>query len=258
MEIDWTLSKKITLWHFEDLIVKILGVFSYTFVQEHYNNDMNRAESYARLTLDYLQKPGEKAFLNQIVRNIKKLKAGSVANWLDLVHRVESREKCEGFLAAGNFSFEELLHTLNYLFRWVLPFKHPLKEYIKDGDESYLKLLNQHGIKTNLDLLEIGRSRPGRSTLSSETGIPEPFLQELTHRADVSRLPYVRGKTVLHLCGGGYDTVEKLANADLERMEADMEAYYRQIGKTSADYKAAIPLYWMAGGAAVLPQIVEA
>ena len=257
MEIDWKLAKTITLWHYEELIAKVLGVFSYTFVQEHCNHDMDQAESYARRTLDYLQKPGEKAFLHQIETNLQKLKAQSVTNWLDLVHRVESREKCEGFLVASGLPFEELLHTQNYLFRWVLPFKHPLKEYIQPGEETYLRLLTQRGIKSNLDILEGGRSRAGRATLSSETGIPEPFLLELTHRADISRLPYVRGKTVLHLCGGGYDTVEKLANADLERIEANMAAYYQRIGKTSADYKAVIPLYWMVGGARVLPKIIE-
>jgi len=33
----------------------------------------------------------------------------------------------------------------------------------------------------------------------------------LVHKVDISRLAYVRGKTVKHLCGGGYDSLEKIA-----------------------------------------------
>jgi hypothetical protein len=55
------------------------------------------------------------------------------------------------------------------------------------------------------------------------------------HKVDISRLAYVRGKTVKHLCGGGYDNLEKIANADAVEMEERMGAYYRTLGKTLAD-----------------------
>jgi len=35
----------------------------------------------------------------------------------------------------------------------------------------------------------------------------EVYILELTHRADMSRLAYVRGKTIMHLSGGGYNTL---------------------------------------------------
>ncbi len=67
----------------------------------------------------------------------------------------------------------------------------------------------------------------------------------------------MRGKTVLHLCGGGFDTLDKIANADVGEMEKAMDAYYRTLGKSLADFKAVIPLAWMVGGARVLPGVVE-
>jgi hypothetical protein len=73
----------------------------------------------------------------------------------------------------------------------------------------------------------------------------------------MTRLAYVRGKTVRHLCGGGYDSLDKLAGADLKQMEADMSAYYQTLGKTLSDFKAVIPLDWMVGGARVLPRVME-
>ena len=67
----------------------------------------------------------------------------------------------------------------------------------------------------------------------------------------------MRGKTVKHLCGGGYDTLDKIAGAELVRMEKKMETYYRTLGKSLADYRSVIPLSWMIGGAQVLPRVVQ-
>ncbi len=67
----------------------------------------------------------------------------------------------------------------------------------------------------------------------------------------------MRGKTVRHLCGGGYDTLDKIASADLGEMEQAMGAYYRTLGKSLADFRAVIPLGWMIGGARILPRVIE-
>jgi hypothetical protein len=150
--------------------------------------------------------------------------------------------------------------VLNYLFRWVLPFKLYLRQLVDEDDTAHrgnLKTLNQHEIKSNLDLLETCRTRSGRTELSSVTGIDQHFLLTLVNRADISRLAYVRGKTVKHLCGGGYNTLRKIAEAEPKKMERDMAVYYRSIGKKFADFKSVIPLDWMIGGAKILPGVVE-
>jgi hypothetical protein len=77
------------------------------------------------------------------------------------------------------------------------------------------------------------------------------------HKADISRLAYVRGKTVKYLCGGGYDSLEKIATANLPEMEEKMDAYYRTLGKSLADFRSVIPLSWMIGGAKILPRVVK-
>jgi hypothetical protein len=59
------------------------------------------------------------------------------------------------------------------------------------------------------------------------------------------------------LCGGGYDSLEKIAKANLAEMEERMELYYRTLGKSLADFKSVIPLAWMIGGAQILPRVLE-
>ena len=117
--------------------------------------------------------------------------------------------------------------------------------------------LARSGARSNLDLLERYHSRSSRQEYARTLGITDAWLLQLVHRADISRLAYVRGRTIRHLCGGGYDTLEKIALADLDQMERDMGAYYASIGRKPSDFKAVIPLKWMVGGARVLPRVVE-
>ena len=61
----------------------------------------------------------------------------------------------------------------------------------------------------------------------------------------------------MHLCGGGYDTLDKIAGAEPAEMEKRMAAYYHTLGKRFSDFQAVIPLDWMIGGARILPRVIE-
>jgi len=261
MQIDWGQVKKQTLWNYDDLVKKLLGVLSYDFVISYYNHTMEQAKSYAeKVRQGYMGNQSDTSYIENMIVNLYGLALIPVESYSALVHQVETKDKCEGFLQQTGFGFDELIETLNYLLRWVLPFRIPVRELLEVEHESQLQLLQvlkRHKLGSNLDILERLRGKGDRFVFSEETGIPETSLLDLVHRADISRLAYVRGKTVRHLCGGGYDSLSKIASADLKSMEADMEDYYLSIGKSLADFKAVIPLTWMIGGARILPGIVE-
>jgi len=261
MEIDWNSVKKQTLWSYEDLIGKLLSVLAYDFVQEHYNHTMKQAQGYAEsIRRGYLQDRGDMTvYIDSITAHLRDLETRRIGTYSNFVHSVVTRSGCVAFLQETDFEFDPLIQTLNYLLRWVLPFQAPLREFIDvDRQESVelLAALKKQGIRSNLDLLEFGRTEAGRIQLTSITEIPEACVLALVHKVDISRLAYVRGKTVKHLCGGGYDTLEKIANADAVEMEEKMGAYYRNLGKTLADFRAVIPLSWMIGGAKVIPRVI--
>jgi hypothetical protein len=262
MTIDWASVKKETLWSYEDLIGKLLSVLAYGFVQEHYNHTVEQAQAYAQsIRHGYLQgQGGMTAHVDSIAAHLQDLAPRWSGTYSELVHSAATRPACLALLEETGFGFDQLIQVLNYLLRWVLPFQAPLREYI-DADGSieagHLNSLRREGIRSNLDLLEAGRTAAGRARLAGATHIPAAALLALVHRVDISRLAYVRGKTVKHLCGGGYDTLEKLANADLAEMEEAMAAYYRTLGKTFADFEAVIPLSWMIGGAKILPRVIS-
>jgi hypothetical protein len=261
MIINWEFVKQRTLWSYEELIKKLKQTLSYDFVQQYYNHSMEEAIDYVdEIHAGYLQHRGNRAWLDDLITNFAWLQRGGVLNYADLIQQVESREKCEAFLKKSGLGFPELIETLNYLLRWVLPFPTPIREFFDTADPTqmaYLQALKAQQITTNLDLLDRGRTVEQRTQLAQLTGIPPAFLIRLVHQSDLARLAYVRGKTVRHLCGGGYDTLAKLASADCEEMEAAMNAYYSSVDKRPQDFKAVVQLGPLIGGAKRLPRVVE-
>jgi hypothetical protein len=262
VNIDWDSVKKQTLWSYQELTRKLRGVLAYDFVQEHYNHTMAQAQAYAgSVRRGYLQDRGDMtAYVDRVAAHFADLETRRVGTYSALVHSVATREQCAAFLRQTGFDFDPLIETLNYLLRWVLPFSAPLREFMdvdRDVEAGSLEALKKQGIRSNLDLLEAGRTQAGRVRLAGASGVPVVSLLALVHRADISRLAYVRGKTVKHLCGGGYDTLEKIANADPAEMEEKMGAYYATLGKSLAEFKAVIPLSWSIGGAGILPRVVS-
>lgn len=257
MGIDWNVVKKMTLWSYEDLISKILKVLSYDFIQEHYNHSMKEAENYATKLLGYDAKYAE--YISKLTDIFRKLDGLRVKNYTELVHQVETTEKCEEFLKKTKLPFKDMISVLNYIFRWVLPFRNLyLRQLIDVSNEThkeYLERLKKLNIKFNLDLLEHGRTRASREKISKETGIPEAFIVNLLNRADLTRLPYMAGKTVDHLCSAGYDSVNKLAQADKGKLKRDMKSHFDKKGiKLSRSF---IELEGIVQWAKAVPKIVE-
>jgi Domain of unknown function (DUF4332) len=261
MKIDWSTVKKSTLWSYEELIAKLQAGLSYSFVQEYYDHTLPQALDYAgRIRRGYLQDQGEMTVhVETAASGLSDLGMRWRGTYSELLCRVGTRSECVAFVEQTGLEFGRLIQLLHYLLRWVLPFQVPLREFVEVESPKAARLLTgltEQGVKSNLDLLETGRTPAGRQALVRGATVTAHELLALVHRADISRLAYVRGRTVKHLCGGGYDTLEKIARADLAEMEARMDAYYRTLGKTTADFKAVIPLAYMIGGARTLPPIV--
>jgi hypothetical protein len=253
--IDWNLVKKMTLWDYEELIKRISEVFSYSFIQEHYNHNMREATDYVRELLGYDLKYAK--HISRMTNTFKSLNGLKVENYTDLIHKVENKEKSEDFLRKTQLPFEDLIFTLNYIFRWVLPHLLHLRELIDTENKThsnYIEELKMNKIRFNLDILEHGKTRKSREKLSKETGIPKSFILELVNLADMSRLPYSNRKTVKHLLAGGYNRLAKLAQTDSEKIIEDMKLYFSRIGVKPSGF---IDLKGITQWAKTMPIIVE-
>ncbi|MBY8997667.1 MAG: DUF4332 domain-containing protein [Candidatus Thorarchaeota archaeon] len=257
MEFEWDEVKKWTLWHYEDLIKRISQVFKYSFVQDNYNFSMKPARVHTAGLLNFGERKHAE-YLVKITETLESLEKRGVRNYLYLVEEVETREKCERFVSTTKVPFRELIRCLNHIFRWVLPFTAPVKEFLDKDNEDHIltaKKLREFGIKNNLDLLEQGRTSDGRSKTSAQTGVSESFLLDLVNKADISRIPYIRGKTVKIFCNAGYDNLQKIADANLDTFADDLKGYLQTIGVKFS--KSFIEPDGAIAQAKVLPVIVE-
>lgn len=256
MEIDWDIVKKLTLWNYEELIKKILKVLSYNFIQEFYNQTMKEAAIHVGELLGYDRK--YESYVIRMTNLFAKLDALKVSNYNDLLDRVENREKCEKFVRESKLQFEDMISLLNYIFRWVLPFRNVYLRQLSDETDKtqtdYVKKLATHNVKFNLDILEHCRTKSAREKLSKETGIPKSFITSLTNRADLTRLPYMSKKTVDHLCSAGYDTMNKLATVDVATLTEDMKAYFNKAGIRIGSF---IDIPGLVAWAKATPEIIE-
>ena len=104
--------------------------------------------------------------------------------------KVSTKADCERFVRETGFGFEALIEVLDFLFRWVLPFKILLKELsdtLPEPRPAGVVVLKKHKIRSNLDVLERFRSAAGRQAFAAETGVSETLILNLAHRADLSR-----------------------------------------------------------------------
>jgi hypothetical protein len=260
MQLNWDYVKRTTLWQYEDLIKKLNVLKAYPVLWQAYNQDMTQAASFARrLFPDQNIEAGE--YPARVLCMIERLKSDKISNWGDLLSRVSTRSDCGAFVSDHNLKFEEFIDLLNYLLRWAFPFQTASRELLdheNPQEMAYYEALKQNKLMNSFVILEQGHTLNGRRGLAELTGLPLGFVSNLAHRADIARLPYVRRKTILHVHGAGYDTLTKIACANLDQMDSDMESYFERMqGKSWQKYKAVIVLRILVTCANALPKIMD-
>jgi hypothetical protein len=260
MEPNWDNVKKSTLWNYDDLIKKLILLESYPTLWQAYNHDMTQAAAFAH----HLFADGNiqaEDYPVQLLSTIEYLRSAGVRSWGDLLAKVRSREECIVFLTQHNLNFEQFINLLNYLLRWAFPFETASRELLEHESPQemvYYGILKQNKLMNSFEILEMGHTFKGRHAILELTGLPLNFVINLTHRADIARLPYARRKTILPLCGAGYDTLAKIARADLDKLEADLETYFSRLqGKSWKNYRSVIVLKILVTSARALPVIME-
>jgi hypothetical protein len=260
MTIDWKEVERLIKPSpsYEELTKKILEVLSYDFVKKFYRHNMKEAEEYATRLLgcDPKQRYGE--YVEKLNRAFRQLDSLNVQDYSELVNLVETREKLEEFYERANLGLNDLIRVLRYLHSWVLPTKMYLRELIDKNNQThkeYTTTLRENNIRFTLDILDKCRTKDGRGSIARETGVPEDFIFDLVNRADFTRMPYASSKTVKHYFGGGYNSLEKLAGADLNKLTKDMARYFESIGMKLR--RSFIELDSNIAIAKILPKILE-
>ena len=260
MQPNWDTVKKITLWNYENLMQKLCVVTGYPTIWHAYNHTVPRAAIFAMSLFPHSNiETGE--YPSAIIRSFERLQTAGISDWESLLSKISTRADCANFVAEHPISFEELIEVLNYLLRFGFPFKTATRELLDHENPQemvFYKILKAHLLMNSFDLLEQGNTAAARRNLADLTGLQLDFVTRIVHRADIGRLPYARRKTILALCGAGYDNLRKIAGAGLPQMEADLDAYFQRTqGKPWENFKSVIVLRELIVRAQALPGIVS-
>jgi hypothetical protein len=205
----------------------------YAFVSQAYDFSMSEIADYTRRLLGGDPRQRYEAYSQQLVATIGQLKQAGVVDIIELVGRVDTSQQFEDFIDQVNIEPKEVMALLKYLVYWVIPTRKYLSGLVVKGSpvEGAVITLRDLAIRHNLDLLDKGLTPADRKALAEASGLPVEQVEELTHTADFSRMPWASKATISNIIRCGYGSIAKLANADPEKLVRDFYNYGASIGK---------------------------
>ena len=207
--------------------------FAYAFVRQVYNFSMAESVVYTQRLLGEDLRQRYTEYCQQLVETFNQFERVGVSDIIDLIQCVDTREQFESFVNQVNLPAKNVMRVLKYLIYWVIPSKKYLSGLvIKDTPNvAAVKILGSLGIRTNLELLQKGLTPAGRKALAEAGALPSEQVDECTHLADFSRLPWASKATISNIIRSGYGSIAQLANADPEQLVQDFFNYGASIGK---------------------------
>lgn len=235
MSINWVEFNKVLspIRDYDDLCNRWQASFSYPFVQQTFNFTVPVLEKYTHSLLGGDSRNRYTDYEAMLVRILNELHQAGVENVINLTEKVTARKPLEFFVEHSGVPSSDIANMLKYLTYWFIPLEKYLSGLVRSGSNltDGIKLLGEHGIRTNLQLLQAGITLAGRTTLVNSTGLPRTIIEELVNRADFSRLPWSSKATISNIIGAGYGSLSLLANADPKQLYADFFRYGKSIGK---------------------------
>ncbi len=218
---------------YEDLSRRLQISFSVPFVRQIFNFTLPDLIVYTRVGVGGDPRGRYNDYADRLTRILTELQRTGLSNLLELVSRVESRERLKGFAEGSRIQAHDVVSVLKYLVYWFIPGEKYLSGLTRSdpGLNAAIKVLGGLGVRTNLQLLQRGLTPESRAALGESSGLPGEVVNKLVNIADLSRLPWASKATISNIMGAGYGSLAQLANADGEKLYADFFRYGDAIGK---------------------------
>lgn len=235
MSVDWNEVERALspIKDYEDLGRRLRGSFAVPFVRETFNFSMPELASYTQLLLGGDSRGRYTEYTAKLAGILSELHRAGVLNLLDLIARVETRERLQAFTEQSGVPAYDTVTVCKYVVYWFIPMEKPLGGLVRDDPQTSeaIRALRGLGICTNLELLQQGITTAGRKALAGSSGLPETVILELVNRADFSRMPWASKATISNIMGAGYGSIAQLASANPEQLYTDFFRYGQAIGK---------------------------
>ena len=178
--------------------------------------------------------PSRMILKENIDKNLDSIKAHHILNIDELQKALKDKSKLYDFSKQFDIP-ERYLEVLRAEINGYLQKPNRIKDFTCI-DEEITQKLETLGLKNTLKLYDEVLNYEKRNELSSKTGISEKEILKLTKLTDLSRIRWVNHTFAYVLLEAGYDTVEKVAKADYQKLYETV----KQLNKEREVYKAHI------------------
>jgi hypothetical protein len=179
--------------------------------------------------------PSWKVLENDIDKNLDIIKKNNIENLDEILTALKDKDKIREFSKKSGLS-EDYLSVLKRAINGYRQKPNRIKDFSCIPEDTVIKL-EKAGIKNTLKLYDMILTEEKRNLLSNKTGISWDEIIKLTKLTDLSRIRWVNHTFAYVLLEAGYDTVEKIANADFQELYKDVkqlneerEIYHAHIG----------------------------
>ncbi len=169
-------------------------------------------------------------------KNLNIIKKHDIKNLDELLIALKDKTKIQEFSKQSGLP-ENYLATLRRVVNGYQQKPNRIKDFIC-VDEDIVVQLEEIGIKNTFKLYEEIIVRKKRNEFSIKTGISKSEIIKLTKLTDLSRIRWVNHTFAYVLLESGYDTAEKVANADykklyetIKQLNKEREIYNAHIGE---------------------------
>lgn len=160
--------------------------------------------------------PSWKILEEDVDKNLNKIKKYDVKNLNELLIALKDKSKIQNFSKQSGLS-EKYLSVLKRVVNGFLPKPNRIKDFTFISKNIVAKLEDMD-LKNTLKLYEEIRTRKKRNEFSKKIGIDKIEVMKLTKLTDLSRIRWVNHTFAYVLLEAGYDTVEKVANANYKEL----------------------------------------
>jgi hypothetical protein len=166
------------------------------------------------------ENPGGKTLIGiiQEFENHKKGDGKKIARGVALYYKAIGKAILAA--AASSFREKEIAKTRNAF---------PLNK-ITIIDPAHIALLKKQGIVNNEQFLKFALTAADRKKQSLKTGIPPAEIMKIARLSDLTRLFAIKGVRAALYYQSGYETIEKLAAADPEKLRQYLIGFIRDTG----------------------------
>jgi len=180
--------------------------------------------------------PSWKVLEKDIDKNLDLVKKQNINNLDELLIALKDKNKIHDFSKQSGLP-ENYLAVLKRVVNGYRQKPNRVKDFscIAEDVAGKLEIL---GLKNTLKLYEKILTNENRNELSQKTGISKDEIMKLTKLTDLSRIRWVNHTFAYVLLESGYDTVEKVANADykelyetVKQLNKEREIYNAHIGE---------------------------